>query len=102
MNVCNFADTLKALRTSKSMSQEQLGQRLRISKAVISKYETGLSNPSFDKLVLIAKFFGVSTDYLLGVEKNESIDVSRLTDSQKAAVYTIVSEFREANKLSDY
>lgn len=66
----DFGSTLKALRIQNNITQAQLAQQLGLTKAVISAYETGLHMPSYDVLITIAKIFKVTTDYLLGVEKN--------------------------------
>ena len=62
----NFGNKLKLLRLQDNMTQEQLAQKLNLTKSVISAYETGLRLPSYDVLIRIAKIFNVSTDYLLG------------------------------------
>ncbi len=81
------------------MTQSELGALVGLSKAVVSKYENGLGYPTFDVLIRIAEYFGVSTDYMLGVEKTSTIDLSGLTDSQRDLVDRIVNEFRNKNKI---
>ena len=49
-------------------------------------------------LIKYAKEFHVSTDYLLGIETNKTINVNGLTDTQINALYTLVNEFLKANK----
>ena len=97
MNVCDFGTVLKQLRKSHNLTQEELGKQIGLSKAVVSKYENGLGYPTFDMLIGISDYFGVTTDYLLGVSKNRSIDVSSLTEAQIDAVYKLISEFHKAN-----
>ena len=65
MHYNHFGDNLRILRKKKSMTQQELGSQVGLSKAVVSKYETGMGYPTFDVLLLIAEFFGVTTDYLL-------------------------------------
>ena len=79
-----FADKLKSLRVDKKVSQEKLAQYLNVSFQAVSKWETGNSYPDITLLPDIARFFGVSVDELLCVEK---IDEKRLFDeySEKAA-----------------
>lgn len=93
-----FGETLKQLRKGRGMTQSELGAKIGLSKAVISKYETGLGYPSFDVLILIAQFFGVSTDYLLGVAGIKSLDISGLTETQADALHRLVAELRTANR----
>lgn len=98
MYYCNFGEILKNLRKTSGLTQKKLGENVGLSKAVVSKYENGLGYPTFDTLIRIAKYFGVSTDFLLGAEKGKTIDVSELTNGQIEAVQRMVSEFITANK----
>lgn len=98
MNYCQFGETLKQLRKGRGMTQSELGAKIGLSKAVISKYETGLGYPSFDVLILMAQFFGVSTDYMLGITGVKSLDITGLTEPQADAVHRLVAELRSANK----
>ena len=63
-----FSQKLLELRKDKELSQLQLGKQLNFSRSAISDWENGTREPSFDTLILIAKYFGVTTDYLLGLE----------------------------------
>lgn len=60
-----FSSRLKQLRKAFNVSQEELGQYLKIGRTTIANYESGFNMPSIDMLERIATFFGVSTDYLL-------------------------------------
>ena len=62
-----FNDRLKELRKEKQLSQIQLAKELQVSQRSISSWETGFRQPDFDTLKALAKYFGVTTDYLLGV-----------------------------------
>lgn len=97
MNVCDFGTILRQLRQSRNLTQTELGKSVWLSKAVISKYENGLGYPNFDVLIRIANYFGVTTDYLLGVSKGKTIDVSDLSDSQIDALHRIIAEFSKTN-----
>ena len=58
----SFADRLRELRTNNRYSQEQLAEKLCVSRQAISKWETGDSLPDIDKAMAISEFFGVSMD----------------------------------------
>ena len=98
MSYYDFGEILKSLRKREGLTQSELGRHVGLSKAVISKYETGIGYPNFETLVCIAKYFGVTTDYLLGVETANVLDVSGLTESKIVAVHRTVNEFKKANK----
>lgn len=53
------------LRKSRGWSQEDLAEKLDVSRQSVSKWESGASNPDLDKIVAMSTLFGVSTDYLL-------------------------------------
>lgn len=62
----DFANVLKKLRLAQGFTQDQLAANLHISRSRIGMYETGSRQPDFETLKLIANFFDVDTDYLLG------------------------------------
>lgn len=62
-----FKDRLKQLRTQAKLQQKELGAQIGLSANAISMIETGNRETSFEKLVQLAEYFHVSTDYLLGI-----------------------------------
>lgn len=56
---------LRELRTTKGLTQQQLGEIFHISRTVFSNYETGKIEPSIKMILEISKFFGISVDQLL-------------------------------------
>lgn len=61
-----FKNILRTLRTSQGLTQEELAKRLKISRSTIGMYEKGAREPDFETLELIADFFNVDINYLLG------------------------------------
>lgn len=64
-----FKDNLIALRKLNNLSQEELAEKLKISRQTLSKYETGESLPDIDKCKLLAEIFDVSLDDLVNYDK---------------------------------
>lgn len=64
----SFAERLKDLRIERGMSQEVLAKALGTGNSTISLWENGQREPSMSSLILCAKFFKVSIDYLTGLE----------------------------------
>ena len=60
-----LADKVMALRKKNGWSQEELAEKLNISRQSVSKWESGASIPDIDKIIALSGLFGVSTDYLL-------------------------------------
>lgn len=70
-NICmneTFGERLKALRLEKGIGQVALAKELDVGKSVISLWEQNKCEPTLSKLVAIAEYFGVTIDYLAGLE----------------------------------
>lgn len=63
-----FSERLKELRIEKNLTQSQLAAFLSVDQRSISNWEKGIREPDFKMLAVIAHFFEVSSDYLLGLE----------------------------------
>ena len=65
-----FSEKLKELRLENNLTQKQLSKELggQISASAIQFWETNQRIPNFDSVIIIAQYFGVSTDYLAGLE----------------------------------
>lgn len=64
----HFAQIAKELREDTGLSQQKLADKLGLSSSGIARWELGQSEPGSQALMIYAKYFGVSTDYLLGLE----------------------------------
>jgi transcriptional regulator with XRE-family HTH domain len=63
-----FAERLKELREEKGLSYVKLAQKIGVSDVTIGRWEKLTSVPSATEIIALSKFFGVSADYLLGLE----------------------------------
>ena len=90
-----FGQRLKHLRLGKQLTQVQVSERVHISKAMVSSYETGARLPSYEVLIKFATMFGVTTDYLLGFERLKAVDVTGLSDSHVDLIVTMANELRK-------
>lgn len=63
-----FAERLKDLRTEKGLSQSKLSNETGLSQTAIASWETAQKSPNAQAVVVLAKYFGVTSDYLLGLE----------------------------------
>ena len=68
----SFADNLTMLRKINDLSQEELAEKIGVSRQTLSKYETGESLPDIEKCRAIADAFNVSVDDLISYEKDDS------------------------------
>ena len=80
-----FQYILRNLRTSNSLTQDELSKSLKISRSTIGMYEKGAREPDFETLESIADFFNVDIDYLLGRTDKTTF----IPQSSPTSTYTI-------------
>lgn len=90
----DFGQRLKELRVQAGMTQLQLAQRMGVTKSVVSFYELQERTPSPDILVKLSGIFKVSTDYLLGLDPRETIDISGLSREDIAIMRALAESLR--------
>lgn len=95
--ISNFAKRLRELRLRYDLGQAQVAKMANVTKNAISTYENGTRQPSFETLIRLAVIYRVSTDYLLGVENDQSLDISGLTEDDVAAIKRLVEIMSEKN-----
>lgn len=93
-----FGQRLKELRKNAGLSQKQLGQLIGVTKSVISFYELQDRSPSPLVLVKLSGVFHVSTDYLLGLDRRETIDLAGLSEKDVAMLQALAKRLREKNR----
>lgn len=71
----NFSEKLLTLRKAKGMTQEQLAEKLDVSRQSISKWESGQAVPELEKIVALSAIFDVTTDYLLKLSEIDDLSV---------------------------
>ena len=91
----NFGQRLKELRVQKNLTQEQLSNKVGLTKSVISAYESSARYPSYDILIKLSAIFGVTTDFLLCVSDKHRIDISGLTEENQGIICNLVDALKE-------
>ena len=113
-----FGERLSLLRNERQMKQEDLGKIFHLSKSTISTYERNEHQPDYDTLIELAKYFNVSTDYILGVSdqrrplkilkssfyNNCSFEkilniLQELTPSARKTAYEVITSLEISDKL---
>lgn len=74
-----LSEKIKNLRRKYRLSQEELAERLQVSRQSISKWECGSSTPEIEKIVQLSKLFQVTTDYLIS-DTNDNNDIAPATE----------------------
>lgn len=85
-------ERIRLLRISRNLSQVELAKKLNVSKQSVSNWENDNILPSIEMLVELAKFFSVSTDYLLGLDDRKFVDVANLSESEIAHIQFIIDD----------
>ena len=82
----NMADRIQHLRKSKGISQEELADKVGVSRQAVSKWESEQSTPDIEKVILLSNFFDVTTDYLLKDRTNNRNG----TERSDARIFSLV------------
>ena len=90
-----FSTRLVSLRKERGMTQEELAKALNKKRSTYSGYETEGKEPDLETVCILAKYFGVSTDYLLGMEDTATISVKGLSQKQVTALMGIIECFKK-------
>lgn len=93
-----IAERIAALREQRHLTQAELAKRLGVTRSSVNAWELGISVPSTQYLVELAVLFGVSTDFLLGVEETETVSVVGLTEQDVLTVTALIQHLREKNR----
>lgn len=91
----DFGLRLRELRDSKGLTQVQVGKRIGVTSKTISGYEHNTITPPIDALKKLALLFGVSADYLLGLEDHKSILLNFDSQRKEDTVEQIVNLIRD-------
>ena len=91
------ADKIKTLREQKGLTQTELSKMLGITRSSVNAWEMGISVPSTQYVVELARIFHVSTDYILGVSATATVGVSGLTEEDIKMVCALIEYLRSKN-----
>lgn len=99
----DFNNVFKSLRIASGLTQEELAQKLHISRSRVGMYETGARQPDYETLEAIADFFNVDMDYLLGRSTKTTVipNTGYYLNPETAKVAQEVFENRDLRILFD-
>jgi len=95
--IYGLSDRIRELRLQKNLTQAQVAERLGITKNAVNSWEKSASSPTLKNIAELAGILGVSTDYLLGVKRGVTLDISDLDDLQCEAIQSLKSSFEKMN-----
>lgn len=85
----NIGDRLRDIRKDNKFTQAELGELI----GTVNSWEMGIALPSTQFLIRLARLYRVSTDYLLGLETSELVDITHLKASDKEIIYGLLKRF---------
>ncbi|MCI9280443.1 MAG: helix-turn-helix transcriptional regulator [Bacilli bacterium] len=88
-----LGERLYELRRKKNMSQEEMAEKLNVSRQTISKWETNQTQPDFDKIIPICQLFDISSEELLTGKKTSQNPVKLEDNKRKTALVVSLSVF---------
>ena len=80
-----FGDRLKELRKERNLTQEEIREICQVAKQTISNWENNVTQPPFDIVKRLAQYFGVTADYLLGLNQNDINRIDKLNIALREA-----------------
>ena len=94
----DFGEQIKSIRQKEKLTQEQFAMKLNVSRQAVSNWENNNILPSIDMLIKIARFFSVSTDFLLELDSRSFIEVDGLTIEEVAHIQQLINDIRKPRK----
>ncbi|MBE5040135.1 helix-turn-helix transcriptional regulator [Oscillospiraceae bacterium DSM 107454] len=89
-----LSEKIKTIREQLGMTQAELARKLGLTRSSINGWEMGLSVPSTQYIVELAKLFNVSTDYLLGMEHGAVLNIDDLSEKEVSVLIDVANCFR--------
>ena len=79
----NLGEKLLELRKKKNLTQDEVAEKLNVTRQTVSKWETNQSTPDFDKIIPLCELYEISTDELLRGEKQEKTEENNYNNEEK-------------------
>ncbi len=92
------AERIKELRILNNFTQTELAQHLNVTRSSVNAWEMGISIPSTAMLVELSQIFHTSTDYILGINTDEVLNISHLTEKEKSLIFNMMNYFESVRQ----
>lgn len=91
--ILKVAERIHELRDKNDMTQSALARRMNVTRSSVNAWEMGISVPSTDRLVELSEIFHTTTDYLLGIDSSEYINIEKYDEKEKEILYRLLSYY---------
>lgn len=88
-----ISEQIRKLREQAGYSQAQLAKKLDVTRSSVNAWEMGISAPTTQYVVAMAKLFHTSTDYLLGMDDTLHIQIDGYTQDEKQIIFSLLKYF---------
>lgn len=88
-----IGEQIRSLREKAGISQSELSKRLGVTRSSVNAWESGLSAPTAVYLIELARYFHVSTDFLLGLDSEHHLNLSGLNEEEIKIIYSLIRYF---------
>lgn len=85
---------IKILREKFKLTQSELAKELNLTRSAVNSWEMGITTPSVEYIIKLARLFNVSTDYILDMPQTKTIAVDGLSDKEVASLVEIVNCYK--------
>lgn len=84
---------LHELREKQHMSQSELAQYMNVTRASVNAWEAGISVPTTDKIIELAKIFHTTSDDILGISGKEYVNIEKYNAEEKKLIYKLLNYY---------
>ena len=91
-----IGDTIRTLRERAGYSQAELSRKLSVTRSSVNAWESGLSAPTAAYIIELARLFHVSSDFILGLDTSQQINLAGLTEQEIHILYSLLDYFDKA------
>ena len=96
-----MAERLKSLRNKRGITQSEMAKSFGLTRSCINAWEMGISVPSTQYIVELSKYFGVSSDYILGMKTGSAINIDGLSEKDAALLCELVQSMKKIRSNTD-
>lgn len=94
-----ICDRIKNLRERAGFSQVQLAKKLDVTRSSVNSWEMGLSTPTTQYVVALARLFHVSSDYILEIDSSEQISLEGYSSEEIQLLYNLINYIDSKKQL---
>ena len=90
-----IGERIRTLREKAGYSQSELARKLTVTRSSVNAWESGISAPTAVYIIEMAQLFRVSTDYILGMDNSNTLNLDGLTEEEIKLLYNLIDYFRK-------